>query len=572
MSVQHGLGLPPNGEPPDAAAAASAAEAAVPKLLSYSDRLKSNIRFDQRLKRNVLEITLERTHRDAEINIDQADVARVCQTLGIDIKAQVEGYQFQNKGRASAISLWMGTGVNLERFCKDVNIKVKEGVNTGMIRPAGKKAVKVTVTGLDFNTPDTFVFDYLKHFGEVVSKTVVYSKFEIGPFKGKCNGERKYEVDFSKSARNMGTFHIIDGSRVKIFFRGNKKTCGRCHKTADECAGKSLAKDCETKGGERVNIGDHMKRLWAEIGFTPTNFELNEDEKSSEMENVSKEDQVIIADNFKTMNKTEPSDRDIEHYNGLNIRNIPQNVEEKDIYGFLFENGIPTDHDKEKIQVNKSRDPDVKKNTWVFVDNLTTDQVIKFQNAVDFHVVKKMFFNVPLYIKPVRNMTPKKPPTAAAPKSLEEHSDPKDDKTETLTEPADITKNISVQPINTENMSSPQEKSTLPILSRSEEKSALKKARRAKLDEDKKKEREVEEEISKKLTKKEANLEELRKDFMKTKELDISMEGEFTEDQWKFSPVRSNHKQAANINPGEKRTLPTPDSDRRNTKMRGNKV
>ena len=108
----------------------------------------------------------------------------------------------------------------------------------------------------------------------------------------------------------MGTFHIIDGSRVKIFFRGNKKTCGRCHKTADECAGKSLAKDCETKGGERVNIGDHMKKLWAEIGFTPTNFELNEDEKSTDMENVSKENQVKIADNFKTVKKTEPSARD----------------------------------------------------------------------------------------------------------------------------------------------------------------------------------------------------------------------------------------------------------------------
>ena len=555
MSVQNGLDLPPIGEPPDAAAAP---EAAGPKLLSYSDRLKSNIRFDQRLKRNVLEITLERTHRDADINVDQVDVASLCQTLGIDIKAQVEGYQVQNKGRASAISLWMGTGVNLERFCKDVNIKVKDGVNTGMIRPAGKRAVKVTVTGLDFNTPDTFVFDYLKHFGEVVNKTVVYSKFEIGPFKGKCNGERKYEVDFSKSARNMGTFHIIDGSRVKIFFRGNKKTCGRCHKTADECAGKSLAKDCETKGGERVNIGDHMKKLWAEIGFTPTNFELNEDEKSTDMENVSKENQVKIADNFKTVKKTEPSARDIEHYNGIDIRNIPQSVEEKDILEFLFENGVPSDHDMENIQVHKSRDPDVKKNTWVFVDNLTTKQVLEFQNKVHFHVTEKKFFNAPIYIKPVRNMTPKKPPISDAPNPLEEHSTREDDKTESMTEPTDISKN------NTECMSSPQVKGFLPTLSRSEEKAALKEAKKAKLHETKKKEREEEEEIKKALAKKEANLEMLRKDFMKTKTLDISSED--TLDQFKFSPVRPQKPTAP------KRTLPSPDSVPRNNKMRGNKV
>ena len=29
--------------------------------MSYSDRLKTNVRYDQRLKRNVLEITLEKT-------------------------------------------------------------------------------------------------------------------------------------------------------------------------------------------------------------------------------------------------------------------------------------------------------------------------------------------------------------------------------------------------------------------------------------------------------------------------------------------------------------------------------
>ena len=30
----------------------------------------------------------------------------------------------------------------------------------------------------------------------------------------------------------MGTFHFIDGELVKVFYRGNQKTCGFCHKTA----------------------------------------------------------------------------------------------------------------------------------------------------------------------------------------------------------------------------------------------------------------------------------------------------------------------------------------------------
>ena len=135
--------------------------------VSYSDRLKTNINFNQRLKRNILEITLERTNKDAEIRIDQEEISRVFKTLGIDIVSQVEGYQVHYKGRNSVISVWMPTGVNVEKFCKDVNITVNSNVVTGLIRPAGKTDVTVSIVGLDFNTPDTFVFEYLGDIFEI---------------------------------------------------------------------------------------------------------------------------------------------------------------------------------------------------------------------------------------------------------------------------------------------------------------------------------------------------------------------------------------------------------------------
>ena len=37
---------------------------------SYADRLKTNVNYDQRLKRNVLEIQLEKTEKDIEIVVD----------------------------------------------------------------------------------------------------------------------------------------------------------------------------------------------------------------------------------------------------------------------------------------------------------------------------------------------------------------------------------------------------------------------------------------------------------------------------------------------------------------------
>ena len=75
---------------------------------------------------------------------------------------------------------------------------------TGLIKPAGKKDVTVTVDGLDFNTPDTFFIDYLSKFGVVLSNAVVYTKSEPGPLKGKFNGGRKFQVRFLKIKQANG--------------------------------------------------------------------------------------------------------------------------------------------------------------------------------------------------------------------------------------------------------------------------------------------------------------------------------------------------------------------------------
>ena len=93
----------------------------------------------------------------------------------------------------------LSKGVNLERFCRVEGINVSKGVMTGMIRPAGRSDVTMSVIGLDFNTPDTLMMDYINKFGGVIiSRSVIYSKYSEGPFKGKYTGERKYQVDFSK--------------------------------------------------------------------------------------------------------------------------------------------------------------------------------------------------------------------------------------------------------------------------------------------------------------------------------------------------------------------------------------
>ena len=242
-------------------------------ISSYADRAKMNVRFDQRLKRNVLDIDVEKKDVKDEMFLNQDVVAKLLKNIGMDIEGEVEGYQVTYGGRSGKIAVLCKTGINLERFCRQESYEVCKGVTTKNIRPSGRRDVTVTVSGLDFNTPDTLVQEYIAKFGGVlVSSSVIYAKHGEGPFKGKLNGDRKYQVDMTSTQTQMGTYHYLDGERVRVYYRGNSKTCGRCHLTAQQCIGGGIARECQTEGGPRKDLIQHMRELWLEIGFSPTNF------------------------------------------------------------------------------------------------------------------------------------------------------------------------------------------------------------------------------------------------------------------------------------------------------------
>ena len=71
--------------------------------MSYADRLKTNVRHNHRLKRNVLEITIEKD-KEVRVDLDPATVARILNSIGLDIGNQVEGYQIIY-GRVCLISV-----------------------------------------------------------------------------------------------------------------------------------------------------------------------------------------------------------------------------------------------------------------------------------------------------------------------------------------------------------------------------------------------------------------------------------------------------------------------------------
>ena len=229
----------------------------------------------------------------------------------------------------------------------------------------------------------------------MVNKDVVYCRYIEGPFKGKYNGERRYQVDFSKSTRKMGTYHFLDGVRVRIFYRGNDSTCGRCHQTSKDCPGGGIAKNCEEAGGERVLLKDHMKRVWSEIGFVPANFKLSE---ILECEN----DQPIAS--TKYFPRKENTATDVERFVGITIANISNEVEDEEIKKFLFENvseeiedgNIHIIRDKRKAVVTVNR-------------SLTSETVQAALMKINFSDCKTKYFGKPLYCRSLRDITPEKP-------------------------------------------------------------------------------------------------------------------------------------------------------------------
>ena len=156
-----------------------------------------------------MEINLEFDAR--YVKVDKDVIAKTISKIGIDIKSQAECIQVLPK----KIYVWLKDQVDIEKFCKEECFRMSSGVKTGLIKPMERKNVSVTIKGINLNSPDSLVMEYISKFGTIVNSKVIYDTDKDGPFSGLRNGDRKYLVDFT-NGRNMGTFHLIDGANVTV--------------------------------------------------------------------------------------------------------------------------------------------------------------------------------------------------------------------------------------------------------------------------------------------------------------------------------------------------------------------
>ena len=378
---------------------------------SYADRARMNVRFDQRLNRNVLDIEVEKMDVRDEMFLTQEVIAKLLKSIGMYIESQVEGYQVSYGGKSAKISVLCKDGIELERFCRQECFEVCKGVMTKNIRPSGRRDITVTVSGLDFNTPDTLVQDYISKFGGVlISKNVIYARHGEGPFKGKVNGDRRYQVDFSTATTTMGTYHYLDGERVRVYYRGNTKTCGRCHQGPGQCLGGGIARECQAEGGQRKDLIEHMKELWQQIGFSPTSFKIP-DKEITENEDDDKQnlggDQIILnTTTFPRMN-AQPSltTPEKQRFSKVKITNFPLEMTKDEALVFMNEK-VDTAIKIEDIEIEKD-DRSSKIILGPGPDISVTQKAIEI---LDFNTTQKYFYpGRKLHAKLYKPLSPVKP-------------------------------------------------------------------------------------------------------------------------------------------------------------------
>ena len=242
----------------------------------------ASINTSVRDDKNVLEVRLERTE-EAKFNLSLAETESLLVKLGID-SSHFLGVSSCPEGKG-VVFITLHPSVNIERFLhRQESYILKKGVQTTVIRPAGKKEVSVFIYGLHPNTKDQAVIRYLSAHGKVSQKhRVIHHVFPGVPgssmLAGKLNGDRSYMVEVTKP---LGSYHIIDGEKVSVKYRGQTRTCARCHQSEKQCSGKGVARDCQD---DRVLLSSHMEKHWKDVGFIPeTNSQQVEEEDDLEVQ------------------------------------------------------------------------------------------------------------------------------------------------------------------------------------------------------------------------------------------------------------------------------------------------
>ena len=94
--------------------------------MSYAERTKMKIRYDQKLNRNILEIEVEKETNEDEFILAEESIAKLLRTINMDIYIDVEGYQVSYGRKKSKIEVLCKEDLDLEQFCIQNSLEVEK--------------------------------------------------------------------------------------------------------------------------------------------------------------------------------------------------------------------------------------------------------------------------------------------------------------------------------------------------------------------------------------------------------------------------------------------------------------
>ena len=185
------------------------------------------------------------------------------------------------------------------------------------------------------------------------------------------------------------------------------------------CPGGGLARECQSEGGNRRDLIEHMKEIWSQIGFSPTTFEIPEMEHDTD-ENYGGDQRVSDLSYFPRQT-TKPSipPEDMEKFCKVKINNLPKDLTDSEAITFL-NNKVDKSIKAGDIEVIRKE-----LNSQIILGPGPSNSVVtKTVEILDYHLSQKYYFQErKLYAKLMKPLSPLKP---------ERPSDPVDNKVKSV--------------------------------------------------------------------------------------------------------------------------------------------
>ena len=96
-----------------------------------------------------------------------------------------------------------------------------------------------------------------------------------------------------KIHHNIPSFIIVKGTKLRVYYPGQPKTCGRCHRYWNTCPGGGKVDKCKKAKGEEKPLKTAFKQLVARI----KKKEINPQESSSPLVpmNIPDPDEIVFS-------------------------------------------------------------------------------------------------------------------------------------------------------------------------------------------------------------------------------------------------------------------------------------